>query len=283
MSFSFLFASFLAVALGLAALPAAAADSPAGDPVVARVNGQELHRSDVDAAVKTLPAQARAVPMERLYPILIEHMVDAALVTDAGRKQHLDQDPDVKRQLKRDEDRLIDEAFLKRAIDKAASDSALKARYQVFLKEKGPQEEVHARHILVKTEAEAKSIIEQLQKGADFAALAKKYSTDPEAASGGDLGYFGRDQMVPEFSKAAFATPPGQFTKEPVKTQFGWHVIKVEDHRTKPPPSFEEAKPELRSMIAREVVTQQLADLRKGAKIETFGLDGKPMPAPASK
>ena len=92
-------------------------------------------------------------------------------------------------------------------------------------------EEVHARHILVKTEAEAKSIIDQLNKGADFAALAKKYSTDPAAASGGDLGYFSRDDMVPAFSAAAFALKPGQYTKTPVKTQFGWHVIKVVDRR----------------------------------------------------
>jgi peptidyl-prolyl cis-trans isomerase C len=258
---------------------AAGPPAPAGDPVVARVNGQVLHRSDVDAARQSLPPQAQQMPMEKLYPILLDRMVDNVLVTEAGRAQHLEQDPQVQEQLKRDEDQLIERAYLQRAIDKAATPDALKAKYQQWVKEKPPEEEVHAAHILVKSEDEAKSIIAQLEKGADFAALAKKYSTDPSGSSnGGDLGWFGKNDMVPEFADAAFATPKGQFTKTPVKTQFGWHVIEVLDRRTKAAPSFEEAQPQLREMIARDVIAAQLAELRKGAKIETFGLDGKPMP-----
>jgi peptidyl-prolyl cis-trans isomerase C len=271
--------AFLAgLALAGAAL-AAGPPAPAGDPVVARVNGVELHRSDVDAARQSLPPQAQQMPMEKLYPILLDRMVDNALVTEAGRAQHLDQDPQVREQLKRDEDQLVERAYLERAIDKASTQEALKAKYQEWVKGKPAEEEVHARHILVKSEDEAKSIIAQLQKGADFADLAKKYSTDPSGSSnGGDLGWFGKNEMVPEFAEAAFATPKGQYTKTPVKTQFGWHVIEVLDRRTKLPPSFQEAQPELRNLIARDVISAQLADLRKGAKIETFGLDGKPLP-----
>jgi len=275
------FSALPALVVGLALAGAALAanpPAPAADPVVARVDGVELHRSDVDAAKNALPPQAQQMPMEKLYPLLLDRLVDNALVTAAGRKQHLDQDPEVQRQLKRDEDQLVERAYLERAIDKATTPQALQAKYQVWIKQKGPEEEVHARHILVKSEDEAKSVIGQLEKGGDFGDLAKKYSTDPAGASGGDLGWFGRNDMVPEFAEAAFSTPKGQFTKKPVKTQFGWHVIEVIDKRTKAAPSFDEAQPELRNLIARDVIAAQLAQLKKGAKIETFGLDGKPLP-----
>jgi peptidyl-prolyl cis-trans isomerase C len=251
---------------------------PPGNTLVARVDGTELHLSDLEAAQQNLPPQAQKLPLERIYPILLDRLVDGALITEAGRKDHLDQDPDLQRRLRRYEDRLIQEAYLNRAINAAETDDQLKARYQTFAKEKAGREEVHARHILVKTEAEAKSVISELDKGADFAALAQKYSTDAGAASGGDLGYFGHDEMVKEFADTAFALPANQYTKTPVKTEFGWHVIKVEDHRVSTPPSFDEARQELVQLVARDVVDAKLKELRGAAKIETFGLDGKPLP-----
>jgi peptidyl-prolyl cis-trans isomerase C len=251
---------------------------PPGTMIVARVDGTELHLSDVEAAQQNLPAQAQQLPLDQIYPVLLDRMVDGVLVTQAGRKDHLDQDPDLQRRLKRYEDRLIQEAYLSRAIKSAETDDRLKARYETFIKEKTGQDEVHARHILVKTEAEAKSIISELDNGADFAALAKKYSTDPGAGSGGDLGYFSRGNMVKEFADAAFALPQGQYTKTPVKSEFGWHVIKVEDHRAGKPPSFEEARQEVGQLVAHDVVDAKLKELRSDAKIETFGLDGKPLP-----
>jgi peptidyl-prolyl cis-trans isomerase C len=252
---------------------------PPGNPVVARVDGVELHLSDVQAAQQTLPPQAQKVPLEQIYPMLLDRLVDGALITEAGRKEHLDQDPDVQTRLKRYEDRLIQEAYLNRAIKQAETEDSLKSRYQKLLKEKPAQEEVHARHILVASEEEAKSVIAQLDKGADFTALAKKYSTDPSAKDGGDLGYFGHDDMVKEFADAAFALPVGQYTKTPVKTEFGWHVIKVEDRRAGKPPSFEEAQDQLRQDLARDIIEAKLQELRGAAKIEEFGLDGKPLPA----
>jgi peptidyl-prolyl cis-trans isomerase C len=257
----------------------AAGTLPLGNPVVARVDGVELHLSDVQAAQQTLPPQAQKLPLEQIYPMLLDRLVDGALITEAGRKEHLEQDPDVQSRLKRYEDRLIQEAYLNRAIKQAETDDSLKTRYQKLLKEKPAQEEVHARHILVGSEEEAKSIIAQLDKGADFTALAKKHSTDPSAQDGGDLGYFGHDDMVKEFADAAFALPVGQYTKTPVKTEFGWHVIKVEDRRTGKPPSFEEAQDQLRQDLARDIIEAKLQELRGAAKIEEFGLDGKPLPA----
>lgn len=262
--------------------PASAAKPlPPGNTVVARVDGTELHFSDVEAAQQNLPPQAQKMPLEQIYPALVDRLVDGMLITEAGRKDHLDQDADVQLRLKRFEDRLIQEAYLNRAIKGAETEDQLKARYQTFIKEKAEREEVHARHILVKTEAEAKAIIAELDKGADFADLANKDSIDTSAKSGGDLGYFGRDDMVKEFADAAFTLPAGQYTKTPVKTQFGWHVIKVEDRRLKAPPSFEEARQELSQQVARDVVEAKLKELRGAAKIETFGLDGKPLPTTA--
>lgn len=252
---------------------------PPGNTVAARVDGVELHFSDVQAALQSLPPDAQKLPLDQIYPMLLHRLVDGALITEAGRKEHLDQDPDLQNRLKRYEDRLVQEAYLNRAIKDAETEDRLKARYQAFLKEKAGQEEVHARHILVKTEAEAKSVIAELDKGADFAALAKKYSTDRSAGSGGDLGYFGREDMVKEFADAAFSLPAGKYTATPVRTQFGWHVIKVEDRRVSTPPSFDEARHELSNLVARDAVDAKLKELRSAAKVETYGLDGKPLPA----
>ena len=252
---------------------------PPGNPIVARVDGVELHLADVEAAQQALPPQAQKMSLEQIYPMLLDRLVDGALITEAGRKEHLEQDPDVQTRLKRYEDRLIQEAYLNRAIKQAETEDRLKTRYQEMLKQKAAQEEVHARHILLASEAEAKTVIAQLDKGADFAALAKQYSTDPNAGSGGDLGYFGHDDMVPEFADAAFSLPVGEYTKTPVKTEFGWHVIKVEDRRVGKPPSFEDAREELSQDLAHDIIEAKLQELRGAAKIEEFGLDGKPLPA----
>jgi peptidyl-prolyl cis-trans isomerase C len=270
----------VAAALGAALLasPLAFAQSTP-DPVVARVNGKELHRSDVEAVQKGLPQQYQQVPIEQIYPMLLDQMVNGMIVADAGRKEKLDQDPDVKKRLARYEDRLIQETYINKAVEKAASGDKLKDRYQQYVKDNPPKEEVSARHILVEKEDEAKAIIKDLDKGADFAELAKKHSKDPGAQNGGDLGFFSKGEMVPEFSEAAFKLKKGEYTKTPVKTQFGYHIIKVEDFRTAAPPSFEEAKEELTQQMARDVITEKVAELRKDAKVETFALDGSPMPA----
>jgi len=252
---------------------------PPGNPVVARVDGTELRLSDVEAAQQNLPPQAKKLPLEQIYPILLDRLVDGMLITEAGRKEHLDQDPDVQSRLKQYEDRLIQEAYINRVVKPAETEDRLRTRYETFLKEKPAQDQVHARHILVKTETEAKSVIAELDKGADFTALAKKYSTDPGAESGGDLGYFKHDDMVKEFADAAFALSPGQYSKTPVKTEFGWHVIKVEDRRQGKPPTLEEAREQLSRDLAHEIIDAKLQDLRGAAKIEEFGLDGKPLPA----
>jgi peptidyl-prolyl cis-trans isomerase C len=259
--------------------PAAAAPQAGNsDPVVARVNGEEIRRSDVLAAQKHLPPQIAQMPVETIYPALLEQMVNSKLVEQAGRAAHLADRPEVKEQLARAADRVVGDAYVEDIVKEATTEDKLRARYEAMLKEQPAKEEVHARHILVPTEEKAKEIIAKLQKGADFATLAKENSSDSTAAKGGDLGFFTRDRMVPPFSDAAFKLQKGEYTKEPVKTQFGWHVIEVEDRRTAPPPSFEEARPKLEAELARHAVNEHLKTLREKGKVETFAIDGKSPP-----
>jgi peptidyl-prolyl cis-trans isomerase C len=157
------------------------------------------------------------------------------------------------------------------------TEEAIKARYEKFVAEQPAQTEVHAQHILVASEAEAKNVITQLAGGADFSTLAKEKSTDPSAKqNGGDLGYFAAGDMVPEFERAAFALEKGQSSQEPVQSQFGWHVIKVVDRREKTPPTLDEARGQIQELLSSELVTSYVTALRADAKIEVFNPDGTP-------
>ncbi len=264
--------------------PAPAAGAPAQDPVVARVNGTEIHRSEVLAARAMLPAQVQQIPFEQVYPQLLDNLVSNMLAAQAGRKQKLADDPEVKKRLQFAQDQIIEEVYLRRYITAAITDDKIKARYDQFVKEQKPQDQVNAKHILVKTEDEAKAVIEDLKKGGDFAAIAKEKSNDPGTkASGGDLGWFTKDEMVPEFADAAFKLQKGQYTETPVKTQFGYHVILLVDRRTAPPPTLEEARQQVVGLLQRELLDQKVKELRTGAKIEMFNLDGsKPTGAPSA-
>jgi peptidyl-prolyl cis-trans isomerase C len=279
MRLPYLAAASLALGLLFAATPLSAQTTAADDPIVARVNGHELHRSDVTQAQRSLPEQWQRRPLPEIYPMLLDQLVSGMLIAEAGRQDKLADDPEVKRRIATLEDRVIQEAYITRAVEAATTDARLHEQYDQFVKAQPANEEVSARHILVATEDEAKAIIVDLGKGADFATIAKEKSTDPAKDNGGDLGFFTRDSMVPEFAEAAFNLGKGEYTKTPVHTQFGWHVILVEDRRAVAPPSFEDSKAELSKEVAHEVIIAKVKALKDGAKVETFALDGSPMPA----
>ncbi|HET6221692.1 MAG TPA: peptidylprolyl isomerase [Dongiaceae bacterium] len=250
---------------------------PPPDTVVAVVDGKKITRADVIASAQSLPEQYRQ-NIEAIFPALIDRLVDLTLLSQAGRKQNLQDDPEVKTEVERLTDQVIQEALIRRHLKEAMTDEALKARYDKFVAALPPQTEVRAAHILVDSEDEAKGIIKELDGGADFATLAKSKSKDPSAKeNGGDLGYFVQGQMVPEFSKAAFELDKGQTSKAPVKTQFGWHVIKVEDKRPKAPPTLDEARGQIEQILSNEIVTAYLETLRGGATVEKFNPDGTPI------
>jgi peptidyl-prolyl cis-trans isomerase C len=209
--------------------------------------------------------------------MLLDRAIDFRLLANAAQAQDFAQDPAVQAALEKARVEVLRDAYIRRQIEEGTTEEKLRVRYAQLKDGEGfAQEEVHARHILVGSEKEAKEVIAELEGGAEFAALAEQRSIGPSAPQGGDLGFFRREQMVPEFAEAAFALQPGAHTKEPVQTQFGWHVIEVLDRRMGTP-SYEETEPRLRQELAREILTALVADLRDDAEIERFNLDGSPM------
>ncbi|MAO56173.1 MAG: peptidylprolyl isomerase [Rhodospirillaceae bacterium] len=267
----------IAVMLGLAPMSLASGPAQAADdPVVATVNGTKIMRSDVTQAYGQLPDQYKQVPFEQIFPALLDSLIDTKLAAGAARKAKIDETPAFQAELQGFTERLLGSTLIQREVETKVTDAAVKARYDEVTKEMGGKSEIHARHILLKTEDEAKAVIKDLAGGADFAETAKKKSTGPSGPNGGDLGYFGQGQMVPEFEKAAFALDKGGMTDAPVKTQFGWHVIKVEDKRTQQPPTFAEMEPQIRQSMMREAGAAFTQGLREDAKIQRFNLDGTP-------
>jgi peptidyl-prolyl cis-trans isomerase C len=247
------------------------------DPVIARVNGVDIRQSDIAIAEEDVGGNMPAMPPEQKREYLITYLTDVVLLAQSAEQQKLGDRPDVKRQLAFMRNKVLMEALLQNAAKAAESDAEMHKVYDQAVKEMGAEQEVHARHILVETEAEAKAIEADLKKGADFADEAKKKSKDPGAANGGDLGYFTKDQMVPEFAEAAFKLDKGQIS-DPIHTQFGWHIIKVEDKRVKPTPSFEDVKPQVENYIAHRAQAQLVDSLRKTATIERLDQPKAPSP-----
>ena len=278
-----------AAALGLAlavwaVAPASAQQAPttlqaqdaAGDPVLAIVDGAPIRRSDLQGLQRVLPAQFQQMPLEMLFPMLIDRMIDAKLLAIAGRKDNIHTDPEVKARVASYEERLIQDAYLTRRIAAAATEEAIQARYRKFVAENPAETEVSARHILVASEQKAREILAALSKGGDFAKLAAENSLDPSGKdNGGDLGFFKKGDMVPEFSEMAFSLKDGQTAEKPVKSQFGWHVIRVDKVRTVAQ-SLDDLREEITGQISQEVVTAEVARLRNGVKIERFNFDGTP-------
>jgi peptidyl-prolyl cis-trans isomerase C len=276
----------LACAIVLSA-PIGVSQAQDSDPVVARVNGVDIRESDIGFAGEEIGGNMPSIPPEQKRDYLINYLVDVVVLSQAAEKQKLDDRPNVKHRLAFDRNRLLMEMLLQDAGKSALSDAAEHQVYDDAIKQVKSEQEVHARHILVPTEDEAKAILAQLKGGADFAALAKEKSKDPGAAEGGDLGYFTKDQMVPEFAEVAFKLDKGQLS-DPVKTQFGWHIIKVEDKRIKPTPTFEQVKPQIENYVAHRAQAELVENLRKSATVERLDKLAAPDPslnpaAPAKK
>lgn len=253
-----------------------AADA-AADPVIAIVDGAAIKRSDIVAMQRSLPAEAQQMPMEVLFPLIIDRLIDAKLLAQAGRRDSLDRDPEVRERLAGIEERLIQDVYLKRKMATALTEDGVKARYQKFVAENPAETEVSARHILVATEQKAKEILAAVKGGGDFMKLAGDNTIDPSGKqSGGDLGFFKKGEMVPEFAEVAFKLKEGEVADSPVKTQFGWHIIKVDKIRTQAQ-SLEDVREQITNDLAQEVVRAELGRLRQAAKVERFNLDGTPL------
>jgi len=270
-----LFAGALVLTFASAA-PLAAQD--AKDPVVATVNGTPITQSDLAVAEEEagqLPPMSEAAKKD----YLVQFMADAILITKAAENKKLADDAAFKRKLEFARQKLLMESLLAQVAKEASTDAAMQAVYNDAVTKLPAEEEVKAAHILVRATAgdekaskaaedKIKAVIARLNKGEDFAKVAAEVTEDPSGkANGGDLGYFTKEQMVPEFANVAFSLDKGKISA-PVKTQFGWHVIKVEDKRTKPKPSFEDVKPQVEQFVARKAQAEFVTKLRADAKIE---------------
>jgi peptidyl-prolyl cis-trans isomerase C len=244
------------------------------------VNGHNIYLDEVEAARSQLPQQSRSYPIGVIYNHLVNSLVTTRLMAEEARKLGLDSDEGVKKRVAHLESQVLQQELLRRRMESHTTDEKLREAYKALVAQNPQKEEVHARHVLVESEEQANAVIKRLQKGEDFAKLARELSTGPSGKSGGDLGYFTAERMVPAFSQAAFSIRPGTFTTKPVKTQFGWHVIKTEDKRVKPAPTFEASEVQLRQNVSQKIVQAYTAELKSKAKVETFSPPGLTGPAP---
>ncbi|MDC0033542.1 peptidylprolyl isomerase [Alphaproteobacteria bacterium] len=241
------------------------------DLVAAIVDGRPIMESDVQSFHQNLPPQFQQVPYEQIRAQLIERMIDQVVVASAAKKAGLHKRADVRRRVATITQSILNEVYMSEKIKGDVTDAKVKDQYQKSIALDSKREEVRARHILVKTRAQAMAIIAEIKRGANFAAVAKAKSTGPSSRNGGDLGYFEFKQMVPPFSKTAFALRPGEITMEPVQTQFGWHVIKVEDRRIAGSTNFEQASQKIRQKLNEKAYKDTLTGLRAKAKITILG------------
>ncbi len=272
----------LGIALPLAAGAALAQTSPAPSPatspaavpavdpakVVARVNGIEITEGDLAIAAEDPALQMPNVPDEQKRELLTGYMIDLKLGARAAEAAKVGSGAEFARKLAYNRDKTLLDAYLDQEAKKAVTPEAARKLYDETVKSVPVEQEVRARHILVENEDEAKKIATRVKGGEDFAKVAGEVSKDPGSKTdGGDLGFFTKDRMVEPFAEAAFKLEPGQIS-DPVKSQFGWHVIKVEEKRTKPAPTFEETKDQVETYLARKAQQDLIMGLRKDAKIE---------------
>jgi peptidyl-prolyl cis-trans isomerase C len=274
-----LLAPAFALLLVAAPPPSLAEDAASPDKVVATVNGVPIKESDLAMAEQDVGTQLQSVPAPAKRDYLIRFMADLILGAQAAEEAKLQDTPDFAQRLQYFRNKiLLDDLMVKEAA-KVDTPEARRKLYDETVSKLPPETELHARHILVDDETTAKQIAERARKGEDFVALSKEFSKDPgSAADGGDLGWFTKDKMVKEFSETAFKLEPGQIS-DPVKSQFGWHVIKVEGKRNKPIPAYDDVKEQIGNYLVQKAQQDFLLSLRQKAKI--VSLEKPVAPAPS--
>ena len=254
------------VATGLVLAPIAMAQD---DKVVATVGGKPITEADLKLAEGELDQQFARLTPEQRRAAALSAIIEIRIMADKATADGLDKDAEFQRRMAFLNQRALHAAVIEKDIASQITDEVVRSRYDTEIAAAKPANEVKARHILVKTKEEADAVIKQLDEGGDFEAIAKEKSTDAgSGANGGDLGYFGPGQMVPEFETAAFALDVGAYTKEPVQSQFGFHVIKVEDKRSQQPPAFDQVKEQVRSLVFRDKYLEMVKNLRSQAQVE---------------
>lgn len=246
------------------------------NPLIASVNGEKIYLNDVRQAAANLPPQLQRLPVHTIIGALTNQMVSQKAVQIAAERDGLAKKPEVKAMMENAANSALQNAYLSEKVRPMVTDAAIQQAYQKDYEAHKNDIEIHARHILVATEAQAKDAITQLKKGANFADLAKKLSTDKgTGASGGDLGWFKKTDMLPAFSDAAFKMKPNAVSQTPVKTQYGWHVIEVLGSRKAKVPPLNEVQEEIRQQLVREDVQKVVQNAMSQVKIVHYDDKGK--------
>tara|TARA_Y100001970_G_scaffold289291_1_gene419176 strand:- start:3479 stop:4330 length:852 start_codon:yes stop_codon:yes gene_type:complete len=237
-------------------------------PIVANVNKEKISLETMIHAMNELPTEIQSQPFMSYYEELLERVIDIKLIAQEGKKINLEEEPSVKAAIDFVTEKVLMQAFLSKYVQKNISEESVKASYNNYIADETSREEIKASHILLDTQNEAVEVIKMLNNGDDFAEVAKNKSTGPSGPSGGDLGWFKRGQMVPPFENAAFSLGQNEISQNPIRTQFGWHVIKVFDKRIPQAPSYENMKNNLIQDLERKIVSKKIQDLRNNASIE---------------
>jgi peptidyl-prolyl cis-trans isomerase C len=221
----------------------------AANPVIGSVDGHLIYLSEVGRAAQTLPENLRGLPFDTVFPVVLDRLIDHQALVIMAKRAGLEDVPEVRREIEAAIERILEGAWLSREASPKVTDAAVQARFNRQFANRPATEEVRARHILVGSEAEAMKAIDDLRAGADFATLARAVSKDPDRDKGGDLGFFRYEQVWPAFAELAFSLPPGQVGSVPIRNEFGWHVVKIEEKRFVAPPSFPEIQGQLRQEL----------------------------------
>jgi peptidyl-prolyl cis-trans isomerase C len=272
----------LAAVLMLSTAPLALA-AKGDDTVVATIGSTKVLKKEVTDAIKGIPqlANADGAAQAAVFPRVLEQVVTEKLIGNAAKSAGLEKSAEYKKRLAAVQEQLVKQLYVESILDKKVTEAGIKAEYETFKAQNAGKPEIRARQILVNSEDEAKQVVKELDDGAKFEELAKKRSTGPSAQSGGEIpGYFIKDEMVPEISDAAFSLEPGTYTKAPIKSSFGWHVIKVEDKRDRKVPELKDIESALRNKLGQDAIGALAAELRAKGDVKLFDIDGKPVDAP---
>ena len=239
---------------------------PKVDPnALAIVNGQSITMEDMQELMLDMP-QLAELPMETVYPNLLNMLINNKVIMIGAKKAGVAKRPAIKRMLRQAEEQIIGQTYLNELLESQISEEELRALYEREIKNFKREEEIHARHILVKTEKEAQDLLIQLKAGADFASLANQKSLDKNTQDG-DLGYFTKGMMVPEFGDAVFDMKKGQLSN-PIHTAFGWHIAYIEDKRLANPPSFEDVRDQIKQAVMENKLQSVLATERTKLNVQ---------------
>jgi peptidyl-prolyl cis-trans isomerase C len=244
------------------------------DKVIGSVDGHPIYLSDLARAARSMPDALRNLPFESVMPVLLDRLIDHMALTMTARRAGLDKNPDVQREIAAAADLVLESAWLARTVTPTVTEDAIRDRFNKEYANRPATEEVRARHILVGSEVEARKVLAELARGADFATVARLVSKDPDGKNGGDLGFFRRDQVSAEFADVTFSLGPGEVYQQPIHNEFGWHVVKVEEKRLVAPPTLSESRDEIRKELTSQAVSVAIRNARSRMIIRKFNMDG---------